>query len=187
MSEQNLILAKENDGDLKEPRDWTRFIWLSVIILLIVMMFSFYWMRSPRPITTMVRARHILVTFDSSDPVDRGRAHERISELRNRILAGESFEDLAREYSDDSSNARRGGDLGWAPPGTYAAAFEEYCWKGEIGQVSDILQTQYGFHLVRVEDRHIASADLHEREIERKVLEGQEEKTGTPEALKAKQ
>jgi len=60
--------------------------------------------------------------------------------------------------------------LGWAPRGTYAASFEEYCWKGEVGKISDVIQTQYGFHIIRVDDRHIASAELYEKEIERKVL-----------------
>lgn len=174
MSEVNEFprMGKEEPQD--EPKDWTRYIWIGILALVVVMSLSFYFVRSPRPAASMVRARHILISFDSADPVDRGRAHERILELRKQIIDGGSFDKLARDNSDDTVTARRGGDLGWAPRGTYAAAFEEYCWKGEIGQISDIIQTQYGFHIIRVDDRHIASAELYEQEIERKVLESVE-------------
>ncbi len=159
----------------KEPRDWTKFIWLGILLLLCLMMAAIYIGRKPRPVTSMVRASHILVSFDANDPVDQGRAYERIQELRDRILAGENFDKIAKAHSDDSVSKRRGGDLGWAARGTYAAAFDEYCWKAEIGEISDILQTQFGFHIVRVDDRHIAEAERYESEIERKALESLEE------------
>ena len=171
MNTHDQIHLSKSDELEAEPRDWTRFIWIGVVALLILMMASFYLTRSPRPLTTMVRARHILISFDPSDPVDRGRAYERISDLRERVVAGENFERLARDYSDDPGTARRGGDLGWMERGKYAPAFEEYCWVADIGQVSDIIQTQYGFHLIRVEDRYIASADLYEIELERKAFD----------------
>lgn len=171
MKEENTLPEAKRDDIQEEPRDWTPFIWVGILVLIVVMSGSFYFLHDPRPANSMVRARHILISFDANDPVDRGRAHERITDLRKRIVNGESFEQVARENSDDTATARRGGDLGWAPRGTYAASFEEYCWKGEVGKISDIIQTQYGFHIIRVDDRHIASAELYEKEIERKVLE----------------
>ena len=171
MREETMLSEAKNDELQEEPKDRTRFIWVGILALIVIMSGSFYFVRDPRPASSMVRARHILISFDTNDPVDRGRAHERITELHKRIVNGESFEQLARENSDDTVTARRGGDLGWAPRGTYAASFEEYCWKGEVGKNSDVIQTQYGFHIIRVDDRHIASAELYEKEIERKVLE----------------
>ena len=171
MKEDTMLPGVKADEFQEEPKDWTRFVWVGILALILIMSVSFYFVRDPRPANSMVRARHILISFDANDPVDRGRAHERISELHKRIISGESFEQLARDNSDDTVTARRGGDLGWAPRGTYAATFEEYCWKGEVGKISDIIQTQYGFHIIRVEDRHITSAELYEKEIERKVLE----------------
>lgn len=171
MNKENDILLTGDEALPEEPKDWTKAVWLGVLVLLIGMMFYFYWMRAPKPVVTMVRARHILISFDASDPVERGRAYERISELRNRLLAGESFERLARENSDDTMSARRGGDLNWMPRGSFATAFEEYCWKGDIGQISDVIQTEFGFHIIRIDDRHIAPADLYELEIEQKAFE----------------
>ena len=154
-----------------EPLDMTKYIWIAILLLIAAMSVYFYMGRQSRPMLTMVRASHILVAYDSSDPVDRGRAYEKISELRQRLLAGESFSKLARANSDDSVSARRGGDLGWAPPGTFTAAFEEYCWKGEIGDVSEIIQTEHGFHLIKVVERNYTDADLYEQEIQQKAME----------------
>lgn len=170
--ETNTILpVSGKDTSEQEPKDYTKFIWLGVIALIFLMMVGIYMGRKPRPVTSMVRVSHILISFDSSDPVGRGRAYERISELRERILAGESFSKLAKAYSDDTVSKKRGGDLGWASRGTYAAEFDEYCWKGEIGKISDIIQTQYGFHIIRVDDRHISEAERYEAEIEQEALE----------------
>lgn len=181
----NLECAPESAGELeKEPRDWTKYVWLGILLLIVAMSLFFYMGHSARPMLTMVRASHILISFDSTDPVDRGRAYERISKLRERLLAGESFNKLARENSDDSVTARRGGDLGWAPPGTYAAAFEEYCWKGEVGAISDIIQTEFGFHIIRISDRHFAEADLYEKEVQRKAVESLEGEGSAPETDK---
>ncbi len=156
---------------VEEVRDRTKFIWLGVIILFLIMVASFWAGRSPRPVATNVRAKHILVSFDPNDPVDRGRAYERAKELRERILAGESFERIARNHSDDSVSARRGGDLGWAPRDTYAAPFEQFIWHAPVGEISDVVQTEFGFHIIMVDDRHVAAADLYEYELERRAFE----------------
>lgn len=72
-------------------------------------------------IVTQTRARHILIK--SSPAMSEARAVERLQQLRQRIVAGESFADLARRYSEDSS-APQGGDLGWTTPGDMVPAFE---------------------------------------------------------------
>jgi peptidyl-prolyl cis-trans isomerase SurA len=172
MGEEELALqAFRDQPPEKEPRDLTKWVWLGVLILFVVMIGSFWISRNPRPVSTSVQAKHILISFDAADPVDRGRAYERISELRERIVAGENFESMARAHSDDTVSARRGGDLGWAPRDTYAAVFEEFCWGAPIGELSDVIQTQFGFHLVVVVDRHIADAELYEVELEQRAFE----------------
>jgi len=168
---EHTLQAFRDEPPVEEPKDRTKWIWIGVILLFIGMVVFFWMGRSPRPVVTSVRAKHILISFDANDPVDRGRAYERISELRKQILAGESFERLARANSDDTASARRGGDLGWAERDTYATQFEEYCWGAPIGELSDVIQTQFGFHLVIVEDRHIADAELYEIELEQRAFE----------------
>ncbi|HNZ47370.1 MAG TPA: peptidylprolyl isomerase [Candidatus Hydrogenedentes bacterium] len=159
----------------EDPRDYTKLIWLGVGILIVAMMFFLYSGRTTKPLTTSVHVRHILVSFDPADPVDRGKAHDRILELKKRLEAGESFDKLARKYSDDTASAKRGGDLGWAPKGIYAAPFDEYCWTGNIGAISDVILTNFGFHLVQIEERYIAGADLYEKELEKRALEKMKE------------
>jgi len=82
----------------------------------------------------------------------QARASERLNQLRQRIAMGESFEELARRYSEDAS-APQGGDLGWTSPGEMVPAFEQAMQALQPGQISDVVQTPFGWHLIRVEAR----------------------------------
>ncbi len=94
-----------------EVKDRTLWWWAAVGILVIAFLGAlFIWGRSD-PNVSRVRARHILISFDQNDPADRARALERAQELRQRIVDGESFSKLAKEYSNDNFSANRGGDL----------------------------------------------------------------------------
>lgn len=175
MDIQTKLQRLHEEPDVEEGKDYTRLIWLGIGILIVIMLAVLYSGRNAKPLTTSVHVRHILVSFDPADPVDRGRAHDHILDLKKRLDAGESFDRLARRYSDDTSSGKRGGDLGWAAKGTYALPFDEYCWAGEIGKISDVILTNFGFHLILIEDRHIADADLYEKELERRALEEMKE------------
>lgn len=72
------------------------------------------------------------------------------TELRARILAGEKFEDIAAQYSEDTSNAQNGGDLGWFGRGAMVATFEEAAFALPIGQISEPITTSFGVHLIEV-------------------------------------
>lgn len=102
-----------------------------------------------------IAARHILIAYDgavgASDKVRRSRAEARglAESLRQRALAGESFEALARQYSDDGS-AARGGDLGAFSRGTMVQAFEDAAFAlPEDGGISDVVETEFGFHVIQ--------------------------------------
>lgn len=96
--------------------------------------------------------RHILISAESR--VARAQAKKRALELRDRIVSGgEDFDALARIYSDDSASAALGGSLGWVSPGEMVPNFEE-TYKGlGIGQISQPIETQFGVHVLQVEDR----------------------------------
>lgn len=168
--------------DLEKPaeeyRDRTKLIWAGVLCAFAAMIIAMWFMQKPRAQVSSVRARHILVTYSGADAADRMRALERVTDIRERLLKGESFDRLAREYSEDPASSRRGGDLGWAPKGSFAKAFEEYCWTAPVGELSDIVQTEYGFHLIRVDDRHLTAAEQYEAELDRKAWELEKEKEG---------
>ena len=75
------------------------------------------------------------------------------TELRQRILDGEDFAALAAEYSDDTGSGANGGDLGWARRGAYVAEFDEAAFSLPIGETSEPIKTQFGYHIIQVIER----------------------------------
>jgi peptidyl-prolyl cis-trans isomerase D len=97
------------------------------------------------------RASHILITPEEAGGEDAART--RAEELRERIAAGESFEALAAEFSDDPVSAEQGGDLGWIEPEDMVDAFEEALYDLEsAGDLSQPVETQFGWHVIRLEE-----------------------------------
>lgn len=93
----------------------------------------------------------ILISAAVSEQAKR-EALERLGEARERLDAGESFEDLAREYSDDAS-APRGGDVGFIEPGMTVPEFEEAVYALSPGEVSGVVTTRFGFHLIQLVEK----------------------------------
>ncbi len=159
----------KDDIPPEEPKDWTKYIWGGIIFLFIIMIALIWMAGHAKPKTSYVRAKHILIKFSPNDPADRQRALQFITELRERILKGESFEKLAKEYSNDPASARRGGDLGYYGRNSFEPNFESYVWSAPIGQLSDVIETKYGFHLIIVTDRHLTDVDRYEIELYQKA------------------
>ncbi len=104
------------------------------------------------------RARHILIGIKSG--VSDDDARERLKRLRERIVGGADFAELAKVHSDDPS-ASKGGDLGWISPGDTVPEFERTLTQLKENEISQPVQTQYGWHLVQLMERRSegASAD----------------------------
>jgi parvulin-like peptidyl-prolyl isomerase len=100
-----------------------------------------------------IRARHILVKVDRTDPVKQAQALEKIKELRERILAGEDFATVAKEQSEDVMTAPMGGDLGFMDPDELEKTFKEALLNLEKGEISDVVETSYGYHIIQVLDK----------------------------------
>ncbi len=94
---------------------------------------------------------HILIKAESK--VAKSQASKRLFELRQRILDGEDFDTLARIYSDDTGSAATGGSLGWVSPGEMVQPFEEAFNQIPLNQVSEPIDTQFGMHILKVEER----------------------------------
>lgn len=110
--------------------------------------------REVKPVVEQVRARHILVgTRDEAESISR------------RLAEGEDFAELADELSEDTTTKDKGGDLGWSPRGRMIAEFEEVAFSLKPGEISKVVETQFGFHIVKVEERD------GERELEQEELE----------------
>ncbi len=99
---------------------------------------------------TQTHARHILIKTTKVMSDDKARA--RLEQLRQRILNGESFEDLAKRNSEDAT-APQGGDLGWLTPGETVPAFEQAMNALELNQISEPVKSQFGWHLIQVLER----------------------------------
>lgn len=99
---------------------------------------------------TQTQASHILIKL--SQVMDDEKARSRLEQLRQRILHGEDFADIARNYSEDPS-APQGGDLGWLSPGETVPAFEQAMDALSIGEVSAPIRSPFGWHLIQVQDR----------------------------------
>ncbi|GAB4167578.1 MAG: peptidylprolyl isomerase [Wenzhouxiangellaceae bacterium] len=97
------------------------------------------------------QARHILVS--PTELVSEERARALIEELRERILAGEDFASLAREYSNDTRSANLGGLLDWFPRGAYGEQVQRILDGLEPGEVSEPFQSPSGWHIVKLEGR----------------------------------
>ena len=101
-----------------------------------------------------VRARHILRSVAPDAPQeDIDRARSEVEAARRRVEAGEDFGAVATELSQDPGSAQNGGDLGFFARGQMVAEFENAAFALEAGQLSDVVKSDFGFHLIRVEER----------------------------------
>lgn len=102
-------------------------------------------------IITKTKVRHILIK--TNELVDDNEARKRLLALRARIVDGDDFAVLARSHSDDKGSAIKGGLLDWVSPGDLVKPFEEAMAKLGVNQISEPVQTQFGWHLIQVLDR----------------------------------
>lgn len=113
-------------------------------------------------------ARHILLRIN--EIVSESQARQTLEEVLRQLSIGESFETLAKRYSQDAS-AANGGDLGWVNPGDTVPQFEYAMNALKEGEVSDIVQTPFGLHLIKVEERRSKDVtDERERGLARRDL-----------------
>lgn len=117
-----------------------------------------------------IRASHIVLLFKPTDTEEiKAEKKQKLIEAKKRILAGENFDDIAKELSEDMTG-QRGGDLGYFPRGVMDKSFEDAAFALKIGEVSDVVETRFGYHLIKLTDRkdaYVAGLDEVRDEIER--------------------
>lgn len=120
-----------------------------------------------------IHARHILIQHKdvsrSQATRDRNDALLITGQIMERLNKGESFEDLANEFTEDPSGKDNGGDLGWFGWGRMVDAFQKAAFALEVGEVSNIIETPFGFHIIKLEGRR--DKNLGTLEEERKNLQ----------------
>ena len=137
-----------------------------------------------------VRARHILIAFrDKQDGTKRQEALLRIQAIQSKLQQGSKFAALALEYSDCPSKSR-GGDLGYFERDQMVRAFSDVAFSLKPGQISDIVETRFGFHLIQVLDRRppaqIAYKNVRAK-IERTLRRNKEKKAANTYLARLKQ
>jgi peptidyl-prolyl cis-trans isomerase SurA len=112
-------------------------------------------------LTQEVKASHILIQLKpGATPEDTAKAYNRILEIRQRVLAGEDFEKLARELSEDPSAKYNGGNLGYFTAMQMVYPFEEAAYQTKVGEVSSIVKTRFGYHLIKVMDKRTSRGEV---------------------------
>ena len=120
-------------------------------------------------IITKTKVRHILIK--TNELIDDEEAKKRLQALKVRIADGDDFASLARAHSDDKGSALKGGSLDWVSPGDLVKPFEEAMTKLDINQISDPIQTQFGWHLIQVLDRENKDDSLeHKKNLVRDAI-----------------
>lgn len=102
-------------------------------------------------LVTQTKTRHILVK--PTEVRDQKESEDLINQLYQRLLKGEDFATLARQYSDDPGSGSNGGDLGWVNPGDMVPEFDATMAETAAGSISAPFETQFGWHILQVEER----------------------------------
>ena len=132
-----------------------------------------YFQNNPQRFWTAdsVRARHIILRASQNDTAeDIAAKKNKLMDIRRRVLAGESFADLAKEYSEGPS-ASAGGDLGYFSRRDMVQPFSDAAFALEPGQVSDVVTTSFGYHLIQVIDKK-PPRQLQYKEVEAELKNG---------------
>jgi peptidyl-prolyl cis-trans isomerase SurA len=103
-------------------------------------------------IKASVKLSHVLFNVQPGE-VAANAAREKLDGLLKRIRGGEDFAKLAGEFSEDPGSMKRGGELGFIQRGDFVREFEEVAFSLKPGEISEIVQTQFGFHLIQLIDR----------------------------------
>ncbi len=118
-----------------------------------------------------VRAQHILIKIGKdADEKQKAQGRKTLTDIKKRILGGEDFAALAKEYSQGPSGPK-GGDLGYFTKDKMVPPFAEAAFKLAVNEVSDIVETQFGYHLIKVLD-HKAVKDLTFDEVKPRLMAG---------------
>lgn len=108
-----------------------------------------------------IKTRHILIHTPSPGPDGKPdaqgveAARVKAGEILKQVKAGGNFAELARKNSDDPGSAKEGGELPWMQRGRLAPEYEKAAYSMSKGQISDLVQTSYGFHIIQVEDKEV--------------------------------
>lgn len=111
-----------------------------------------------------VRARHVLVRVDRGASEDqKKKARDKANEILTKAKGGEDFAKLASEFSEDPGSKPNGGDLGFFQKGKMVPEFEKASFALKPGEVSGVVETQFGYHIIKVEEKKDSAVEPYDK------------------------
>lgn len=124
-----------------------------------------------------VKASHILLKFPGKGiEIDTTFLYQKINNIRDRVIAGENFEEVAKEVSEDPSAKNNGGNLGYFSAFTMVYPFEDIVYNTKVGEVSKPFETRFGYHIVKVTDKRASKGEFEVAHVLVKNAQGSKEK-----------
>ncbi|MBI4763918.1 MAG: peptidylprolyl isomerase [Deltaproteobacteria bacterium] len=112
----------------------------------------------------MIRVKHILIKTESTAPEEeKKKAKAKAEETLKKLKDGGDFSKLATEVSEDPGTKDKGGDLDFFPKGTMIPAFEEVAFALKPGEISGLVETEYGYHVIKMEEKKDALLEPYEK------------------------
>ena len=126
-----------------------------------------------------IKARHILIQVPKEAPdEEKKKLIEKAEEVLKKVKAGEDFTKLAADFSDDTGTKSKGGELGFFSKGSMVPAFEQAAFALKPGEVSDLVETDFGFHVIKVDEKKEAVSEPFEtikEKVTKQVLREKQE------------
>jgi Parvulin-like peptidyl-prolyl isomerase len=127
-----------------------------------------------------IDADHILVLITlSALPKDTLIAYNKIKTIRDKAINGEDFETLAKKYSEEPKASEHGGKLGYFSVFSMVYNFENAAYNTKVGEISEIVRTEFGYHIIKINDRRIKKHQINVSHI--MIFENEKEKEYVPE------
>jgi parvulin-like peptidyl-prolyl isomerase len=103
-----------------------------------------------------VKVRHILLMTQNKSDAEKQAALTKAQDLLKQVKAGADFGELAKKNSQDPGSAQNGGDLGFIVRGQTVAPFEKFAFSAKPKEISDLVTTEYGYHIIQVFEKELA-------------------------------
>ncbi len=119
-----------------------------------------------------IRASHIMIDFkNEKGEIDTLSAKVKIDSMKMMLNNGEDFAELAKKYSEDPGTAKNGGDLGFFSRRQMVPEFDQVAFNLNVGEISDIIKTQFGYHIIKLTDKQPYPSFAEEKEELRKIYQ----------------
>jgi peptidyl-prolyl cis-trans isomerase D len=122
-----------------------------------------------------VKVRHILIKTQGKPPADVPALKAKADEILKQLQHGADFAELAKKDSEDPGSAAKGGELGWIVRGQTVPQFEKTAFSLKPGELSGVIQTDYGFHILQIEDKQAAHTQSFDEVKPQLILEAKKQ------------